>query len=271
MGARGRQDDRHRGQPDPRELRAHLRLEERAAAVDPRRVPGRAGAARTRRALRQHPGAEQECAEDFALRDRVLEQDLLSSFRAGDDDPGSPVRPLPAPPGRRRFPHLRRHHDRARVLPARTAVLEPRSAQRLAADLFRGVPARVLHRDRDRDDVVDRTAVAKIRDGPRFSSETREKSVSRHPLQTPGDRRKPWSVPDFRRRFSADRRACYAPAAGATLAYLCWRSPLTRNDTVPSTSANSVWSLPTPTFSPGWISVPRWRTMMPPARMTSPP
>ncbi len=30
---------------------------------------------------------------------------------------------------------------------------------------------------------------------------------------------------------------------------------------VPSTRANSVWSLPTPTFVPGWKRVPRWRTM----------
>ena len=37
------------------------------------------------------------------------------------------------------------------------------------------------------------------------------------------------------------------------------------NCTVPSARANSVSSLPRPTFSPGWKRVPRWRTMIVPA------
>jgi hypothetical protein len=36
-------------------------------------------------------------------------------------------------------------------------------------------------------------------------------------------------------------------------------------DTVPSTSANSVWSRPMPTLVPAWNLVPRWRTMIEPA------
>src|SRR5689334_20209844 len=44
-----------------------------------------------------------------------------------------------------------------------------------------------------------------------------------------------------------------------------------RNATWPSVSANNVWSLPRPTFDPGCHLVPRWRTMMLPARTFSPP
>ena len=54
-----------------------------AAAVDPDRLPGRARAARADDAVRQHPRARRQRAEDVALRDRVLEQDLLSGRRAG--------------------------------------------------------------------------------------------------------------------------------------------------------------------------------------------
>ena len=41
--------------------------------------------------------------------------------------------------------------------------------------------------------------------------------------------------------------------------------------TTPSTSAKSVKSLPSPTFLPGAIDEPTWRTRMFPARTTSPP
>jgi len=44
-----------------------------------------------------------------------------------------------------------------------------------------------------------------------------------------------------------------------------------RNSTIPSVSAKRVWSLPIPTFSPGWCCVPRWRTMMLPAMQPWPP
>src|SRR5215469_8199030 len=43
------------------------------------------------------------------------------------------------------------------------------------------------------------------------------------------------------------------------------------NSTAPLTSANSVSSLPRPTFVPGWKCVPRWRTMISPAFTTWPP
>ena len=42
------------------------------------------------------------------------------------------------------------------------------------------------------------------------------------------------------------------------------------NLTVPVTLAKSVSSFPRPTFWPGWIRVPRWRTMIDPAVMNSP-
>src|SRR5690606_8103188 len=47
--------------------------------------------------------------------------------------------------------------------------------------------------------------------------------------------------------------------------------PLVANSTLPSTSANRVWSRPRPTPGPGWNWVPRWRTMMLPASMAWPP
>src|SRR3990170_1647154 len=44
-----------------------------------------------------------------------------------------------------------------------------------------------------------------------------------------------------------------------------------RNDTMPSAVANRVWSRPTPTFSPAFILVPRWRTRMLPEMTFWPP
>src|ERR1043166_524763 len=51
---------------------------------------------------------------------------------------------------------------------------------------------------------------------------------------------------------------------------LPWR-PLSSNFTIPSTSANSVSSLPRPTFLPGFHFVPRWRARMLPPKTCSPP
>src|SRR5918911_1461141 len=47
--------------------------------------------------------------------------------------------------------------------------------------------------------------------------------------------------------------------------------PLSSNFTTPSTSANSVSSLPRPTFLPGFHFVPRWRARMLPPKTCSPP
>src|SRR5690606_31660216 len=58
---------------------------------------------------------------------------------------------------------------------------------------------------------------------------------------------------------------------GSMLTVLRCFSPLTAKRTWPSTSANSVWSLPRPTFSPAWKRVPRWRTMIEPALTVWPP
>src|SRR5690606_26960063 len=44
-----------------------------------------------------------------------------------------------------------------------------------------------------------------------------------------------------------------------------------RKTTLPSMSANSVWSFPIPTFTSGWCCVPRWRTMIFPAMARWPP
>src|SRR5206468_4792948 len=43
------------------------------------------------------------------------------------------------------------------------------------------------------------------------------------------------------------------------------------NSTAPADSANSVSSLPRPTFAPGWNLVPRWRTRISPALTDWPP
>ena len=67
---------------------------------------------------------------------------------------------FPVSPGRRRVPDLRRDDDRAVVLPARTPLLQPGCAERLAAVVRGGISARILHGRGDRDAVVDRTAVA---------------------------------------------------------------------------------------------------------------
>src|SRR6185437_965959 len=94
-----------------------------------------------------------------ALRDRVLEQDLLPGRRARDDGARAAVRALSAQAGRHRLPDLRRHDDRPCVLPARPPILESRRAERLAATVFGGVPARVFQRRSAGDDVVDRAAL----------------------------------------------------------------------------------------------------------------
>src|SRR5262245_55612132 len=48
-------------------------------------------------------------------------------------------------------------------------------------------------------------------------------------------------------------------------------APFFLNCTRPSFSANSVWSVPTPTFSPARYGVPRWRTRLLPASTVWPP
>ena len=71
-----------------------------------------------------------------------------------------------------------------------------------------------------------------------------------------------------RRRERADARALAADA-GRTDAY--FRPRDSWNSIVPARRANSVSSPPLPTPSPGWIRVPRWRTMIAPAETASPP
>src|SRR5207248_2815561 len=63
---------------------------------------------------------------------------------------------------------------------------------------------------------------------------------------------------------------------GNGLSYAVWieanfRPPEEWNFTWPATSANSVSSPPLPTPSPGWIRVPRWRTITVPAVTAWPP
>ncbi len=79
--------------------------------------------------------------------------------RGRDDDPGAAVLVFPAPRRRRGLPHLPGHDARALVLPGRAAVLQPRGAQRLAAAVFRGVPAGGVPRRHRRAAVVAGAAV----------------------------------------------------------------------------------------------------------------
>src|SRR3984893_9315815 len=66
----------------------------------------------------------------------------------------------------------------------------------------------------------------------------------------------------------SSRRRAYATSL--TVTYLPIR-PRSRNSTTPVTLANSVSSLPQPTFSPGLIWVPRCRTMIEPPGTSWPP
>src|SRR5688572_12648483 len=71
------------------------------------------------------------------------------------------------------------------------------------------------------------------------------------------------------RGFSANRAAL--PYSGRTLTKVRLSAPFFLNWTRPSFSANNVWSVPTPTFSPARYGVPRWRTRMLPASTVWPP
>ena len=69
-------------------------------------------------------------------------------------------------------------------------------------------------------------------------------------------------------RSLSDRSYSLASVIGITWTNLRPSLP-SRNATAPSVSAKRVWSLPRPTLSPGCHLVPRWRTMMLPARTDS--
>src|SRR3954465_14995709 len=72
------------------------------------------------------------------------------------------------------------------------------------------------------------------------------------------------------KRSLSDRSYALVSVIGMTWTYLRPSLP-SRKATCPSVSAKSVWSLPRPTLSPGCHLVPRWRTMMLPARTVSLP
>src|SRR5215469_7031883 len=68
-----------------------------------------------------------------------------------------------------------------------------------------------------------------------------------------------------------DRRQADSASAGWMLTNSFCSVPFFWKRTWPATLANSVWSVPMPTFAPGCTCVPRWRTMMFPASTCSPP
>src|SRR5262245_39689430 len=67
------------------------------------------------------------------------------------------------------------------------------------------------------------------------------------------------------------RKSSGLPYSGSTLTKVRLSAPFFLNCTRPVLSANSVWSVPTPTLSPARYGVPRWRTRMLPASTFSPP
>ena len=74
-----------------------------------------------------------------------------------------------------------------------------------------------------------------------------------------------WAAPSWGGPLSTSPYAFSSVVIGMTCTYLRPSLP-SRNATVPSVSAKSVWSLPMPTLLPACHFVPRWRTMMFPAR-----
>src|SRR5690606_34624903 len=86
-----------------------------------------------------------------------------------------------------------------------------------------------------------------------------------NPESSPGKQETP-----PKRGLSSSRCRASQPAA-TTLTVRRFFGPLVANSTLPSTSANRVWSRPRPTPEPGWNWVPRWRTMMLPASIAWPP
>ena len=162
-------------------------------------------------ALYENMRALGQRAEDVALRDRLLEQGVLSARRARDDDRCAAVLAFPEAAGWHRLSDLRRNDARPHVLPDRPALLEPRRAQRLAAAVFRGVPARRVYGRCDGDAVVDRAAL--VRSNRPIKQKARIAGLCLERCRT-----------------------FYDCAAGSTFAYLCCCAPFVRNLTVPSTS-----------------------------------
>jgi lipopolysaccharide export system permease protein len=152
----GDRDDRHQG-----DRFRYLHVGYGAASVAADGVPGRAGEARAQHVVGEHAAARRQYAEDDALRDRVLEQGLLSSRRAGDDDRRAAFFLFPAAAGRRRLPHLLGDDARPHVLPHGPDLFEPRGTERLAGTLLGRVPARRVRRADGGDAVVARTAVGR--------------------------------------------------------------------------------------------------------------
>src|SRR5262250_1718309 len=140
MAAQESGDDRifagWRGEARPRR---RVDVGYRSQALDPDRVSGGPREVGAQLALRQHPGPGVEPAEDLALRDRAMEQDLLSGRGDRNDDLGTALRLLPAQGGGSRHSRLRGYDHRPRLLPAEPAVLVPRRDQRLATTVLRGV------------------------------------------------------------------------------------------------------------------------------------
>src|SRR3982750_2362280 len=78
------------------------------------------------------------------------------------------------------------------------------------------------------------------------------------------------AAPLWERSLSDRSYFALSVIVGMTWTYLRPSLP-SRNATEPLMSANKVWALPRPTLVPGCHLVPRWRTMMLPARTGSLP
>ena len=200
---------------------------------------------------------------EIALWNKVF----LSGCGGGDDGSGASLRLLPAPRGRGGVPHFRGHHARTGLLPGRPPLFISGRDQRLASIVFGRIPGRGLCRLRRRDVVVAGAALSP--DCRWFGRRvaTRLDVLRRHTTKIPasagisccraGAREADETRLRLYRRENADEGALFGSLDG--------------EGTLPSTSAKSVWSLPMPTLVPGWTLVPRWRTMIAPAVIASPP
>src|SRR4030095_15131218 len=146
--------------------RRRVGLGYRAEAVAADCLPGRSGAARAQHALRQYSRAEKP--EDVALRDRLLEQGVLSRGGGRDDDSRTPLRVFSAPLRRRGLPDFCRDDARPRVLSDRALVHQPRCPERLATAFFGNLSAALFCRRRKLAALVARAALRWGRRLPRM-------------------------------------------------------------------------------------------------------
>src|SRR6476659_3209807 len=101
---------------------------------------------------------------------------------------------------------------------------------------------------------------------PPLPAMTSMRASSKNFMGSP-ERKKPRAMTGL---FSSGEGACYCCTGSIDTRFFCL-GPCFAYFTWPVAVAKSVWSLPIPTFMPGWKRVPRWRTRIDPAFTSSPP